>query len=176
MMRFIWPALVICSTCAVARSDDDDWKSYTSKDGKFSILWPGEPKITKAEHPQTKTVKTNYKAQTPGGGIQLLMVDVADLPPDEVKKNGLEGTVKAVKDGIASGLKASVISEEKCVVGKAKHSGKDLVLLLEDKSTYVRLRACLVGERLYTVTVVGPKETTEGKVVARLFESFTPTE
>jgi hypothetical protein len=160
----------------MARADDDDLKSYTSKDGKFSILWPGEPKITKSEHPQTKTVKTNYKAQKPGSGIELLMVDVADLPPDEVKKNGLDGTVKAVKDGIASGLKASLISEEKCVVGKAKHPGKDLVLLLEDKSTYVRLRACLVGERLYTVTVVGPKETMEGKVVARLFESFTPTE
>jgi hypothetical protein len=160
----------------VAGPDLDDWKLYTSKDGQFSILWPGEPKVTKSRHPQTQTVKTNYKAQMPGAGIQLLMVDVADLPADEVKKNGLEGTVKAVRDGIASGLKAALVSEEKCVVGKAKHPGKDLVLLLADKSTYVRLRACLVGDRLYTVTVVGPKETTDGKAVGRLVDSFTPTE
>jgi hypothetical protein len=175
-MRFILSALLICCCCAVARPDGDDWKPYTSKDGKFSILWPGEPKVTKSTHPQTKTHKTNYKAPMPGAGIELLLVDVADLPADEVKKNGLDGTVKAVKDAITSGLKATLVSEEKCVVGKAKHPGKDLVLLLADKSTRVRLRACLVGERLYTVTVVAPKESLEGKVVGRLFESFTPTE
>jgi hypothetical protein len=174
-VRFILPALLVLSLCAAVRPDDDAWKTYTSKEGKFSVLWPGEPKITQTKHPQTQTVKTNYKAQSPWGGIQLLMVDVADLPAAEVKKNGLEGTVKAVKDALTgSGLGATLVSEEKCVIGKAKHAGKDLVLHLPDETTFVRLRACLVGERLYTVTIVGKKSSTEDGTSKRLFESFTP--
>jgi hypothetical protein len=175
-MRFILPLLLVCSGVVIARGDSDDWKTYTSKDGKFSVLWPGEPKITTSKHPKTGTVKTNYKAQMPGAGLQLLMVDVADLPAEEVKKNGADGTFKTVKDAIETGLKATVVSEEKCVIGKGKHPGKDVVLVLPDKSTYVRLRACLVGERLYTVTAVGSKDSIEGKAATKLFESFTPSE
>ena len=176
-MRFTLCAWVLLTTLLGAQPNDGNWKTYSTKDGKFSILWPGEPKITQSKHPQTQTVKTNYEAKMPGAGMQLLMVDVADLPAQEVKKNGLEGTVKALSDGMsASGLGTTRVKEEKCVIGKAKLPGKDLVMLLPDKASYVRIRVCLVGDRLYTVTLVGTKLSTEGKLAGRVFDSFTPTE
>src|SRR5262249_42434681 len=168
--------LVVGCLAGPVRADEEDWKTYTSKEGKFSILWPGEPKVTQSKHPTTGTVKTRYEARSPGSSIQLLSVDVADLPVEAVKKNGFDGTIKALKDGCTNTLKATVVSEEKITLGKGKHPGQDLVLHLPDKSTYVRLRACLVGERLYAVTLVAPQATVEGKLVKRLFDSFTPDE
>jgi hypothetical protein len=176
-MRFALPILAVFYLWGAASADEDDWKTYTSKEGKFSILWPGEPKVTQSKHPKTGTIKTRYQAKSPGSDIQLLFVDVADLPSAEVKKNGFEGTMKALKEGLTSGrLAATVVSEEKITLGKAKHPGKDFVLHLPDKSTYIRLRACLAGERLYAVTLVAPKSTVEGKLVGKLFASFTPNE
>jgi hypothetical protein len=175
-MGVVLPILVLFCLGGVARADGDDWKPYTSKEGRFSILWPGQPKVSQSKHPQTGTVKTRYQAASPGADIQLLFLDVADLPAAEVKKNGFVGTVKTLKDAVVSGLKATVVSETKVTVGKAKHPGVDFLFQAPDKSTYVRLRACLVGERLYALTLVAPKETVEGKLAARLFDSFTPTE
>jgi hypothetical protein len=175
-MRAVSAILAACWLGSAVPSDQDDWKVYTSKDSRFSILWPGEPAVSRSKHPRTGTIKTRFEAKAPGSAIQLLFLDVADLPPAEVKKNGFDGTMKALKDGITRGLGATVVTDEKITAGKAKHPGKDLVLHLPDMSTYIRVRAFLVGERLYAVTLVASKATVEGKLVARMFESFLPSD
>jgi hypothetical protein len=175
LRRIVFPTLIaILHPAAFARADE--LKTYTSKEGKFSVLWPDEPKITQAKHPKTGTVKTRYEIESPGPGIELLSLDVAELPPEEVKKNGLDGTLKVFKETTITGLKATIVSEEKVTIGKAKHEGRDIVFQLPDMKTRVRLRACLVGNRFYAMTLMGPKDAQEGKLAGRVFESFTPTQ
>jgi hypothetical protein len=175
-MALVLPVLAVLCFAGEVRSAEGKWKPYTSKEGRFSILWPGEPEITHEKHPKAGMGMTRYQAKSPGSSIDLLFLDVTDLPADRVKNDGFEGTMKAVKDWIATGTRATVVSEEKVSVGKSKHPGKDFVLHLPDRSTYIRLRACLVGERLYALVLVAPKGKFEDRSVGQLFESLTPSE
>src|SRR4051812_13363755 len=96
LMRFVLATLAACYLCGAAWPGEDNWRPFTTKEGKFTVLWPGEPKVTRSKHPKTGTVKVRYEARDPGASIQLLFVDVANLPAAEVKRNGFGGTVKAV--------------------------------------------------------------------------------
>jgi hypothetical protein len=154
-----------------AVGDAEEWKTYSSKDGRFSVLMPGKPQE------QTQNVKT------PDGKLALhllvsavaldrvVYVSYSDYPAKSVESKQeafLDGTVK----GNVNSLKGKLVTEKKIAVGKGKRPGRDVLIDLPDKKQMYRSRIVLSGNRLFQVVALGSEEFVKGKEVGEYLDSF----
>jgi hypothetical protein len=149
----------------------DDWKTFTSKEGRFSVRMPGSPQE------QTQEVKTPDGKLSVHLLVSALAVDrvvyvsYSDYPPKAVEgkqKEFLDGTVK----GNVTSLKGKVLSEKKIEVGQGKLPGRELLMDLPDKKQMYRSRIVLAGNRLFQVVAVGSEEFVKSKAVGEYLDSF----
>ncbi len=149
----------------------DEWKSYSSKDGGFSVLMPGKPQE------QTQEVKT------PDGKLILhTLVSVVALDRfvyvsySDVPAKAIEGKQDAFLDstvkGNVSSLKGKLVTAKKIEVGKGKRPGRDVLIDLPDKKQMYRSRIVLSGNRLFQVVALGSEEFVKSKEIGAYLDSF----
>jgi hypothetical protein len=148
----------------------DEWKTYSSKEGGFSVLIPGKPQE------QTQQVKA------PDGKLTVHLV-VSALDRDrvvfvsysDVPAKAIEGKQEAFLDGTVKGnvnsLKGKLVTEKKIEVGKKKRPGREILLELTEKKQY-RSRIVLAGNRLFQVVALGSEGFVKGKEVEQYLNSF----
>jgi hypothetical protein len=151
-----------------------DWTKYDSPEGQYSILFPGEPKLstqeataaTGAKLPQYMAISVDSKNET------FYSVLYFDLPSD-MKFSFNDG-----RDGILNKVKGTLISEK--AISIEDYSGRELKISApNDGAEYiVRARFYLVGTRIYLLQLLLDKSA-DGPIAddksVKFFDSFQLT-
>jgi hypothetical protein len=152
--------------CALAGAQNKIPDRFESKEGKYSVQFPGKP--TKSAR-KAGGVDLNIAIVEKGtGGFAVIHTD---LPSEAVKaakpKDLLDG---GQQKGLVENFKAKVTSARDFQFGPEKYPARELVA--EKDQLHLRVRIILAGNRLYQVLVVGPKDLTVGMEADAFFKSF----
>jgi hypothetical protein len=158
-------AMAFMFACALTAAQDKTPEKYESKEGKYSVQFPGKP------------AKSTNKA----GGLELQIAMVqkglggflvihTDLPAETVKVAKPKDLLDGGQKGLADNFKAKVTSAKDFEFGKEKYPARELVA--EKDQLHLRFQIILADNRLYQVLVVGPKDLTAGKEADAFFKSF----
>jgi hypothetical protein len=150
--------LLLALAPGVARSQEA-LKEFKSDEGKFTILLPGTPKLTK----QTVNGIDNHAYTLESGGV-IYVVSFFDLPPKNVLT--LETSVQAY----ANGRKATLLSDKKIALKDNTPAREGLVLLADKRVS--RIRLFIIGQRYFQLIIDGAQEAATGKAANDVLDSF----
>lgn len=166
MSRSCYESLL--SLVLVAMAVADETREVTSEVGGFRACLPGKP--------------VEKEQATPAGKLHLLTVKDGDAdwtvswidlptaakePPEKV-----EARLDGVRERMVERLRAKVVSEVKVQLD-GKYPGRDLLLDLPRDEGRLRTRVYLAGNRLYQITLRGPKERADSAETDKVLKSFT---
>jgi hypothetical protein len=162
-MRSILTAVVFVLFAAGVPAQDN--KKFESKEGKYSVGFPGKPAMTSNK---VGDIVLNVAAVEKGmGGF---MVIYSDLPPDAVKVAKPKDLLEGGQKGLIDNFKAKVTSSKEFDFGKQKLPAREI--LAEKETIHLRIQIILAEARLYQVFIVGPKDMVTGKDADEFFKSF----
>jgi hypothetical protein len=145
---------------------------YTSKDGRFTVKFPGKPKesekTTATALGEVAVVTASYA--TAGGNVFL--VTSSEFPAEATKPERLGTLFDGVRESL-KGKDGQVLSDESVMVGKDRWPGRDVEI--EKGKLRMRFRLVVRDDRLYQVAVLGTKSFATGKDATTFIESFEPT-
>jgi hypothetical protein len=161
--------LVVCAGGLVRAQDDDEPMKYTSKEGKFAIMFPAGSKVKKQKQ-DASGIEVNIYMVDKGDQAYAVMTmllpeGAEDLPPKTLLDGGQKGAVE--KSG-AKLLKAKDMS-----FGPKKLPGREV--LVEKDGNQLRAYLIIDGRRVYMVLVGGPDEFASGKEATAFLKSFEIT-
>ncbi len=164
-------AALALAHCAAPGRADDAWKSFTSKEGRFSVLMPGKPQQQKqAARAGEKSIEVHIFSAAPAVD-RIVYVTYTDHPKADVEGKE-EAFVEGTSKGNVATFKGKLVSDRKLTLGKGKHPGRDILVEMPDKKQQYRARIVLAGNRLYQVVAMGSAEFVKGKQADEYFESF----
>jgi hypothetical protein len=173
---FVLGIFLLGGAFACGAQKDANWIRYNSTEGRYSVLFPGKPELTKEDAPaRTGEKLAEYFAicTDPDGGEDVVyMTAYFDLAPN------MGYSFDESRDGMLKAANATLQSEKKIQIGgyeareiKASGSrgGKDFVLIA---------RFVLVDKRVYLIEFVYPKTFEAARAAekgAKFFDSFALT-
>lgn len=164
VVRAALAVVVAAGSCLLAAADDLELNPYTSAEGKYKVLLPGEVKT--AEKKAGGTVTKTATAFVDGeAAFAVSYTDLPlDVPADHVR-GVLVGYVKSL-----AGPGGKVLSAKDATVGPDKLVGREV--LIQQPKNFLRVRATIVGKRVYQVIAAGPKEFVTSKDANRVLGSL----
>lgn len=169
-MRFRLAAMSVAFLVAVGASqaqDKAEWKEFSSKEGRFKVLLPGKPQ----ERKQPVGNNIEQVQYLIDGGDRAYLIAYQD---DANFKNADDAVVKqalgAGRDAAVASLKGKLLSQKEFKFDK-KYSGLEFQIDIPDSGIY-RSRIFMVKERLYQITVLGPKDVATSKEADKFLDSF----
>ena len=151
---------------AVAPPPKDDWTELKSKEGRFSVRFPVEPKAQ-----ERKTLMGARRAFTAGGAgnltFEVSYVDFARDSPFVGDRSRVDFATRAFE------FKPGFQSNKDIKLGK--HLGAEVVLDDVQLGTYSVHRVYVVGDRLYNLEAKARKTRKPPAEFARFFDSFQLT-
>jgi hypothetical protein len=162
--------LTLSALLAVQEKAAPELKEFSSKEGGFTVLLPGTPQehISKTGGAEGKEIVNHVFTVKHGSATYTVayLIDpiLAKGKPEDSKK-WLESASKAAE----ATLKGKLLSEKPITL--ETHPGVEFQLEIPGSGIY-RSRAYIVNDRLYQVTVLGPKELAQGKEADRILDSF----
>lgn len=143
------------------------WIKFSSPEGRFSVLFPQEPKFESVAASESSGV-TNYRYSDieSGYGFICEYFDVQSIGADS------QHFLDVTRDGIISGASATKVSEEK--ISLNTYPGRELQLALKvNEGTEITglTRIYLVDKRLYSLTFLHLKSM-DAAVAADLGKKF----
>jgi hypothetical protein len=153
------------------KKDEKKPVAFASKAGKFSVALPEKPteKTNKVKVGDMEvdhfifTVKQTDRAQI------ITYIDYPKMIIGGDKEKFIAGVVERNLESLKGGKVAANVP---ITIGKDKHPGRDVRVELPDQKRLYRVRAFLVGERVYQVVVLGPDEFVKSKEVDDYLNSF----
>ena len=137
-----------------AEYDPKAWKEYSSRQGRFSILFPGRPseEDTSFDTAAGRLEARQYKLATSA----YYIVDYTDFPLVLEQEPGkLNQTFNSIRDGAVANAQGKVLSESDLRL--EGHPGRELKIAIPDGGI-IRVRMYAVGQRIYQTAVTTPKE------------------
>src|SRR5688572_18067983 len=102
--------LLLCASLASAR-DDEDWKEFKPRGGKFLIKLPGKPKdISRDIDIPTGKVKANIFAYE-AGPTGAYLVSWTDFPEGLIDQDNIATHIDGVRNGVVTSGKGKLLSE-----------------------------------------------------------------
>lgn len=155
------------------------WQRFTSTEGRFSILFPGEPE--RSQQPLNvgttdESILYLFRVERPKEGI-IYFVAYLDLPlsnPAEISPDVKAIALDSGQSGFLKGAGATLVSASKTSL--AGHPGKDFKF--QQAGRFVgRARFFLVGARLYQIVAVvdAKRERSLDKSIDGFIKSFQPS-
>jgi hypothetical protein len=141
----------------VSDSAPQVWREFSSKEGKFKILFPGTPQQHSAPIELSSGESLMHIVSYQSSIVYSVMYTdcpVAVDDPAEVKDYFDNLRIGELKSGTASGLNPRVLNEIDMPLDR--HPGRFLYLDLTDK--LYRRRAVLVKGRIYIITAMALKD------------------
>ena len=163
------PLLLLLVILPLLACKGASWKEFTSQEGGFSVLLPGQPKI---ERQTTETAVgplafTMHTVELSFGSVAYV-ASYNDYPPSLISDDEKNAILDGVVEG-ALGPKANLKKSEPISIDG--HPGREFTGTVKDGYEYTS-RTYLVNQRLYQLNVVS----TPGKVPAedkrKYFDSF----
>ncbi|VTR90745.1 Uncharacterized protein OS=Pseudanabaena biceps PCC 7429 GN=Pse7429DRAFT_4512 PE=4 SV=1 [Gemmata massiliana] len=165
-MRTMFTVAALVVFVGTVGADD---KKFESKEGKFSVKFPGDE-------------KPKVLAQKAGGldlnitiaekGKSGFAVIYSDMPADVIKAATPSKLLEGGEKGLVDNFKAKVSksAETKFTANGKDHPARDITAEKDD--LHLQVKIILVDNRLYQVFVVGPKEAVAGKEAEEFLKSF----
>jgi hypothetical protein len=159
-----------------ARQDqpERELKEFSSKDGGFTVLLPGKPKEqTRKERAPGGKGESTLRLFTVDHPTTAYQVAVTTDPNLKADADTLKTVLEQVRQAAQDSLKGKVLSEKKIKLDD-KYPGVELQVEVPEGRLY-RSRVYVVNDRLYQVTVLGPKKTALSKEADQVLDSFQLT-
>ena len=157
-----------------ARGDDDDWKEFKPKNGKFTVKMPGKPKdISRDIDVGGDKVKANIHA-VEVGPTGAYLVSWTDFPEGLIDQDNIATHLDGVQNGVVTSGKGKVLSQKTVKVQK-KYVGRDVNYTVPNINGTGRVRIFFVGDRLYQIMALGDKTFMDSDDIDTFFDSFALT-
>jgi hypothetical protein len=167
-MPRLFAAVFVLGFAAVSSGQDKKSDKFVSKEGKYSITFPGKPTVV-----SNKAGGIDLNIATFEKGTTGFTVIYSDFPPEVVKFAKPKELLDGGQKGLVDNFKAKVISAKDFTLGKPKHPARELIA--EKGEHTLRIQLVLADHRLYQVVVVGSKEMITGSDADAFFKSFEIT-
>lgn len=165
--------LVLCAGLAAAR-DDEDWKEFKPKNGKFVVKMPGKPKdISRDIDIPGGKVKANIFAYEVGP-TGAYLVSWTDFPEGLIDQDNIATHIDGVQNGVVTSGKGEVLKTKTVKVAK-KYVGRDVEYTVPNIKGTGKVRIFFVGDRLYQVMALGDKAFMASDDIDTYFKSFELT-
>jgi hypothetical protein len=148
-----------------------EWKTFSPKEGGFSILMPGAPTEDKQD------------VKTPSGDVTVfffiselknegsLVVSFSEFPGAAFNGGTDENRLDSARDGAVLSAKGKLKTEKK--ITQQGFPGRELIIEIEGKAGSVfHTRIYAVKQRLYQTMAVGSKAFVSGKECEMFLNSF----
>jgi hypothetical protein len=148
------------------------FEMYRSQEGRFSVLFPGEPKriLQSVDTPVGKIDLVLYQAGSKKTGF---IVGYSDYPQEVIDKSNLGKMLDGARDGAVGNVGGELIDEMELEF--QGYPGREVEIDVAGKTT-VRSRLILIDNRLYQVMVVSPSLEIIEKKGTEFFDSFSVDE
>jgi len=145
-----------------------DWKDFSSTEGGFAILMPGEPAQS------TETVKTAagdmsmhiYMLELKNSAYGVIYTDMPSM--FQQMPNAADKLLDGGRDGAVAQMKGKLVSEQAISIGR--HPGRELHI--DSDRAVIVARIFLVDLRLYQVLAILPKGQSPTDDTTKFLDSF----
>ncbi len=143
-------------------------KGFVSKAGRFSVAATGTPRFTKESVPTAAgPITMNTYMFQAGACVQGAIY--ADYPPAVLQKASKSAMLDGARDGAVRNVNGTLVNERE--IAYLKHPGRELRIDIGNR-LWLLGRIFLVGNRLYQVTVIGPKDQFPEEEAKKFLQSF----
>ncbi len=154
----------------VIAADSSDFKPFTSKEGRFTISFPGKPDVS------TSTIKAPvgdmelHVFRAARGAKESYTVTYNDYPPEALKGADAERILDAARDGGVGTTHGKVSKETKIAKSDKALPSRDLEIDIQGTTAYARL--LLAGNRLYVIMAYPDGSSGSATRAKQFFDSF----
>lgn len=154
---------------ALTTISPEDWKEFSSEEGRFSILMPGTPEeeqgdVGGARQRDVKMFSVQRKLQQQG-----FMVSYSDLPGVDPEGGAEVKILDSVSKNALQASKGKLIREKTITLDGIP--GQELEIQVPDNG-FIITRQYLFQTRLYQITLTSLAGRPDPAVVAKFFDSF----
>lgn len=164
--------IIVAGFLCVASTGAAEFKSFTSKEGKFKIEFPAQPTESKQNVPSPigQLTANLFTAEIPQS-MSVYVVAYTDYPANLVKKSD-DAVLDGARDGCVKNVQGKLLSEKKLTLDK--YPGREIAVELPGQARY-RARIYIVNLRLYQVITVGSEAFVKSKDADKFLDSFQLT-
>jgi hypothetical protein len=144
-----------------------DSETYSSKDGKFRVTFPGAYEETVGEGEDQKTVKINF--------VQGEHILFASYTLHETEITDHQDMAEVSLDSFVEAVNGDLISKSEWKV--KGNSGLQSVMTIESEEKIIKIdyRVVLVGQLQYQLVSIAPTDDYDTKMSDKFFKSFQIT-
>ncbi len=146
------------------------WSKYTSIEGAFSVLLPGEPKpykvILNTDFGQTYLYV--YMLDNKDGFVYS--VSYVDYPFGVFQEKSISRILDDARDGAVRNVRGRLLSESSASI--KEYPGREVMVESATGGAIVKARFFLVNHRLYQLSVTASKERSSSNNFRRFLDSF----
>ncbi len=151
-----------------------EWKTFTPKEGRCSILFPDTPKKLEAEIIEKKRASIYVWQQGEQYAMFLTISTIIDPPRTDAERqteldNSCERMAKSLSTPQATG---KILAKNTLTLGK--YPGREISLSFPSYEGKARLY--LANDRMYQLLVLGKKDLVAGADTKKFLESFKITD
>jgi hypothetical protein len=161
--------VLITAACVSALQPPADWSKYTSPEGRYSILFPGEPRLLTQESPNADGEKVLQHIAASSNPDATCLVGYFDVKP------GMTFSFDRGRDGMVAAVKGTLLAEKNISLGSSP--GRELKIAAQaptGQDMLIVARYYQVGDRVYVIQfiVLKSSENTIAQASGRYFDSF----
>jgi hypothetical protein len=160
--------LVLFAFVGAARADD-----HSSPEGKYSVKFPGAPKITsQTAKSAVGDLNVNVATYANSDG-NAFMVSYTDFPEATTKAEKLATLFDGIRTGVTGKDGKLVGEEKKFEFGADKLPAREFTI--EKGKQRIRYRVIVRDARVYQLAAIGTEAFVTGKDGTTFLDSFQPT-
>ncbi|HTE18315.1 MAG TPA: hypothetical protein VK689_08030 [Armatimonadota bacterium] len=167
-VRLTVPLIVLALLGSAAGAAQNDWKEFSSTEGRFRVLLPGKPEMQKQSVDTALGPQDLYMHRAVAGPLSYVVI-YTDNPEAALKERGGDQFLDDVRDGFIRSIRGKLLTEKKATLDS--NTGNELLVEAPNGINVVS-RLCLVKNRLYQLIAIGPKEESAAPEVTWFFDSF----
>ena len=146
---------------------------YPSPEGKFSVKFPGVPKVTSQTSKSAIGDLTVNIATYANADGNAFMVSYTDFPEKATKPENHETLLNGIRDGVKGKDGKLAGEEKKLMFGPDKLPEREFTI--EKGKTRIRYRVILRDSRVYQIAAIGTEAFVTGKEGTAFLDSFQIT-
>ncbi len=146
--------------------------AYPSEEGKYSVRFPGPPKVTEQT---AKTAIGELKvtvAVFANADGNVFMVSFTDFPESATKPANHATLLAGIRDGVKGNTGKLVGNEKSLTFGPNKLPSREFVVDKDKSKQRIKFRVILRDNRVYQLAVIGTPDFAGGKDATAFLESF----
>lgn len=159
-------AVLIVGAALRNRTEKIELIRYTSKDGRYSVLFPPDP-VKSSESIDSEFGTVIFHTIQKQAGEYNFQTGYADFTLDDTKGHTTENILKSNRDLIVN-IGAEVIQDK--TVDMAGHKAHLITIRNSEATMHVKLT--VIDNRLYRILASTPPEETDNPAITRMFDSF----